>query len=87
MQYRPFCADFGPINLGMTHHFCEVLQELLVSPEHQKTKIVYYCPPSANDTIQTKNDITNAIYLLGSFLVLRLGNLLLYLLLTCFTCC
>jgi hypothetical protein len=22
--YRPFCADFGPINLGMTVHFCEV---------------------------------------------------------------
>ena len=82
MQYRPFCADFGPMNLGMTHHFCEVLQELLLSPEYQRTKIVYYSQPSANDTIQTKNDITNAIYLLGSFLVLRLGNLLLYLLLT-----
>ena len=82
MQYRPFCADFGPINLGMTHHFCEVLQELLLSPEYQRTKIVYYSQPSANDNIQTKNDITNAIYLLGSFLVLRLGNLLLYLLLT-----
>ena len=29
MTYQPFCADFGPFNLGMTHHFCEVLKDLL----------------------------------------------------------
>ena len=27
MRYMPFCADFGPFILGMTHHFCKVLRE------------------------------------------------------------
>ena len=27
--YRPFCADFGPINLGLTHHFIEILAQVL----------------------------------------------------------
>jgi len=66
MRYMPFCADFGPFNLGMTHHFCEVLKELISSPNLQKMKIVYYTSPAANDT-------TNAIFLLGAFLVLHLG--------------
>jgi len=66
MRYMPFCADFGPFNLGMTHHFCEVLRELMSAPKLQKSKIVYYTKPEANDT-------TNAIYLLGSFLVVHLG--------------
>ena len=25
MRYSPFCDDFGPFNLGMTHHFCMVI--------------------------------------------------------------
>lgn len=66
MRYMPFCADFGPFNLGMTHHFCEVLRELISSPKLQRMKIVYYTSPAANDS-------TNAIFLLGAFLVLHLG--------------
>ena len=66
MRYMPFCADFGPFNLGMTHHFCQVLKELISSPKLQKVKIVYYTSTAANDT-------TNAIFLLGAFLVLHLG--------------
>jgi len=66
MRYMPFCADFGPFNMGMTNHFCQVLKDLLASPRYQRTKLVYYTSPAANDT-------TNAIFLLGSFLVLYLG--------------
>jgi len=62
----PFCADFGPFNLGMAHQFCEVLKELMGSPKLHKMKIVYYTSTAANDT-------TNAIFLLGTFLVLHLG--------------
>ena len=29
MRYAAFCADFGPFNLGMMHHFCEVLRQLM----------------------------------------------------------
>jgi cell division cycle 14 len=66
MRYQPFCADFGPFNLGMTHHFCEVLKELMLSHKNKQTKIVYYTSPAAGET-------TNAIYLLGAFMVLHLG--------------
>ena len=65
MKYMPFCADFGPFNLGMMHHFNEVLKRLMSSPRLRKSKIVYYTANSANDT-------TNAIFLLGSFLVCHL---------------
>lgn len=27
--YEPFYADFGPLNLGKTHRFCEHTQQLL----------------------------------------------------------
>jgi len=29
LRYIPFCADFGPFNLGTTHHVCKVLKNLL----------------------------------------------------------
>jgi len=29
LRYIPFCADFGPLNLGTTHHVCRVLKNLL----------------------------------------------------------
>ena len=59
MTYQPFCADFGPFNLGMTHHFCEVLKDLLRMPRMANVKIVYF-------TSTQPNDITNAIFLLGT---------------------
>ena len=33
LRYQPFCADFGPNNLGSTHHVCQVLKRLLLSSE------------------------------------------------------
>eukprot|EP00286_Rhodomonas_abbreviata_P019307 CAMPEP_0181295400 /NCGR_PEP_ID=MMETSP1101-20121128/4129_1 /TAXON_ID=46948 /ORGANISM="Rhodomonas abbreviata, Strain Caron Lab Isolate" /LENGTH=494 /DNA_ID=CAMNT_0023400153 /DNA_START=188 /DNA_END=1668 /DNA_ORIENTATION=- len=66
MRYVPFCADFGPFNLGMTHHFCETMRELLLNPRLAKSKLVLYTSTAAPD-------ITNAIYLLGAFLCLHLG--------------
>ena len=59
MTYRPFCADFGPFNLGMTHHFCEVLKDQLRMPRMANVKIVYF-------TSTQPNDITNAMFLLGT---------------------
>jgi len=63
--YTPFCADFGPFNLGMTHHFCGVLEELLRAPRTPAAKIVYH-------TFATPTHITNAMYLLGAFLIIHL---------------
>eukprot|EP00277_Geminigera_cryophila_P000306 CAMPEP_0179427936 /NCGR_PEP_ID=MMETSP0799-20121207/13741_1 /TAXON_ID=46947 /ORGANISM="Geminigera cryophila, Strain CCMP2564" /LENGTH=684 /DNA_ID=CAMNT_0021203195 /DNA_START=314 /DNA_END=2365 /DNA_ORIENTATION=+ len=66
LAYIPFCADFGPFNLGTTQHVNSILKNLLTNPEYRSTKIIYYC--SAEPT-----DITNAIYLLGSFMCLTLS--------------
>ena len=64
--YTPFCAEFGPLNLGTTHRMCKKLHALLTSPEHGRTKIIF-C------TSTEPTDITNAIALLGAFLCLRMG--------------
>jgi len=65
MQYLPFCADFGPLNLGTTHQVCTHIQNMLARLP-PNTKIVYY-------TSTFPSDITNSIYLLGAFLCLCLG--------------
>lgn len=62
----PFCADFGPFNLGMTHQFLVLLRELLTKPGLKDHKIVFYC---SSDQAAA----TNSAYLLGAFLVLQLG--------------
>lgn len=41
MNYVPFCADFGPLNLGATCQMCRKLRVLLASPNLQGSKIVY----------------------------------------------
>ena len=65
--YRPFCADFGPINLGMTHRFCELIAKLLQeTPPHVR---VIFC---AGET-ESPEGTTNAVYLLGAFLLIHLG--------------
>eukprot|EP00960_Hanusia_phi_P027267 746724-Hanusia_phi.AAC.3 len=66
LRYAPFCADFGPFNLGTTHHFCDVVMSLLTNEALENKKIVFYCP-------MEKEHVTNAVYLLGAFLVLKMG--------------
>ena len=65
MQYSPFCDDFGPFNLGMTHHFCMVIKELLCRQDLRGDKIVYFTSPG-------QDMMTNAIFLLGAFMVAHL---------------
>ncbi|EKX46344.1 hypothetical protein GUITHDRAFT_157774 [Guillardia theta CCMP2712] len=64
-KYAPFCADFGPYNLGTTHHFCDTVKRMLKNPENSRKQIVFCCG------VETE-DVTNAVYLLGSFLVLKM---------------
>ena len=66
LLYVPFCADFGPLNLGVTLHVSSVFRNLLLKSEYKTTKLIYYCSTDPKD-------ITNAMYLLGSFLCLYLG--------------
>jgi cell division cycle 14 len=66
MRYIPFCADFGPFNLGTLHHICQALVKTVLNPKLQDFRVVYY-------TSQDPRDVTNSIYLLGAFLCLHLG--------------
>lgn len=68
LQYRAFCADFGPFNLGTTHHVCNILNRALEQAvvNQRRAKIVLY-------TTKQPTDIANAIYLIGAFLCLHLG--------------
>ena len=66
LHYMPFCADFGPLNLGTTHQICKQLRVLLSRPTLQDSKIIFY-------TSHEPSDITNAIFLLGSYLCLHMG--------------
>lgn len=31
-RYEPYCADFGPVNLGVVHRFCTLMTERMTDP-------------------------------------------------------
>jgi len=66
LRYVPFCADFGPLNLGTTYQMCKHMQILLARLPPGK-KIVYH-------TSTDPSDISNSLYLLGAFLCMCLGS-------------
>ena len=55
----------SPFNPGMTHKFCRVLVDLISSNQLSHSAICFY-------TSSREADLTNAMYLLGAFLVLHL---------------
>jgi len=60
---QPYCADFGPVNLSIVFHFCELLKEKLGDARIAKRQLAYYCSTDAAE-------FTNTAFLLGAFLVL-----------------
>ncbi|KAJ1487647.1 protein-tyrosine phosphatase-like protein [Baffinella frigidus] len=66
MTYLPFCADFGPINLGHTFNFLRKLTGIFTDPTLEGKRIVC-CTPRG------QAEVTNVIYLLGAFLCLSLS--------------
>ena len=40
LQYFPFCADFGPMNMGMTYRFINLLNQKLADAKRQVTSIL-----------------------------------------------
>ena len=64
LEYFPFCDDFGPMNMGCVIRFMEQLdQELALFPEH---KVVLYVESG-------KREFTNAVFLLGSYCIIKLN--------------
>lgn len=41
-RYQAFCHDFGPVNLGVVHNFCEFMCEYFNHSALQNLKLVYY---------------------------------------------
>ncbi|GMH39216.1 hypothetical protein BSKO_07114 [Bryopsis sp. KO-2023] len=65
--YEPFCADFGPLNLGQTYRFCHKLRQLLQIAKRQHQKVFFYC--SSNEHFKA-----NAAVLAGAFQIIYLDR-------------
>lgn len=66
LQYFPFCADFGPMNFGMTFRFICALRATMDQARVQGKKVVVY-------TMADAASRTNAVMLLILYLVLEMG--------------
>eukprot|EP00961_Rhodomonas_salina_P266215 3598784-Rhodomonas_salina.1 len=42
-RYQAFCADFGPVNLGVLVQFCDYVRDKEVDERLQRRQLVYYC--------------------------------------------
>ena len=65
VEYVSFANDFGPLNLGSVHTFCEILE----------TKRDQH--PGQNLALQCKSDprsVTNTVFLVGCFMILKRGD-------------
>jgi len=62
-RYQPFCADFGPVNLGIIFRFCDMMHQKMSDPRLARRPLVYYCSDEADL-------ITNTAYLLAAYLVI-----------------
>lgn len=60
LTYEPFCYDFGPLNLAMTHKFVMEVNKIM---QKQKHKIYHY-------TSLADDKRANAAYLMGAYLVI-----------------
>ena len=63
IQYYPLCDDFGPMNLSSIIKFIRQLDDEL---ETHHSSVLFYCVEAG------QRALTNAIFLLGAFMMLRL---------------
>jgi cell division cycle 14 len=63
-KYLPFAADFGPVNIGIVHRFCDAFVKRLAKPGNS---LFVYC---IEPTVACR---ANACFLLAAFMVLRNG--------------
>jgi len=61
-RYEPYCADFGPVNLGVVHRFCEMLHERIQDPRLGSRHLVYYT--DENPLVRS-----NTAFLLSTYMV------------------
>lgn len=64
-RYRPFCNDFGPLDLSQVFKFCKFLEGVLNTAENADKKI-YHCSSTL------ANCKANSAFLMGAFCVIVL---------------
>lgn len=64
-MYEPFFADFGPLDLGKVHLFCQELEKLMADAKYKQYKIYHYC--SVDFAKQA-----NAAFLMGCYMIIIL---------------
>ena len=62
MIYTAFFADFGPLDLGITYRFCNLLSEQMRHAKEHRKPILYHAGNHPHIR-------TNSIVLLGAYLV------------------
>eukprot|EP00961_Rhodomonas_salina_P213523 2883709-Rhodomonas_salina.1 len=65
-KYHPFCADFGPVNLGTVVQFCDYMQDKEADSRLKGRHLVYYC---TNDV----ESVSNTAFLLAAYVMLEHG--------------
>ena len=65
LEYQPICDDFGPMNMSAVVEFIVLLEQEL---KLHRGKRIVYC------VRDDKRCMTNAIFLLGSFLIINLNQ-------------
>ena len=63
VSYNSFCDDFGPMNLEMLHRFCTLLDTQIRESSGQPVLII---------SKSESKFLTNVVFLLGSYMILRL---------------
>ena len=63
VAYFSFCDDFGPMNLGNIFQFCNLVDEYLQQKEENLLAVI----PS-----EGAQSLTNAVFLLGTYMIMRL---------------
>eukprot|EP00049_Salpingoeca_infusionum_P019082 m.360104 g.360104 ORF g.360104 m.360104 type:complete len:566 (-) comp18891_c0_seq1:427-2124(-) len=66
LVYQSFCADFGPLNLAMTYHFCEMMNDIITHDQF-KSSVLYLC------TTFNQQKRSNAAVLIGAYAIVYLG--------------
>ena len=64
-SYVPFCDDFGPLNLASIHDFCKVVEQEIQASNGQ---------PVIMQTSDEQRSLTNAVFLLGPYMIMKLGK-------------
>ena len=65
MSYEPFYDDFGPLNLAAIHEFCEGLENEIQQLNGGRIVVV---------SSSTANTLTNAVLLLGAYMIMKLNS-------------